>query len=112
MTDPQTHFATGNLDDMREHKWECAVCGAIGPNPEFDTLDGHAQAKHPEEWKRFVEQGIGEDVPMGPIVGVIGGSIAVAVGVFYLSWSLGIALLSYIGAVVVGYTFMVVTGHV
>lgn len=100
-----------NLDTTREGHWECAVCGAIGPNPDYDTLDDHAQDKHPEKYREMVETGIGQDVPLWPIGAAIVLGVGASVAAFAVTWSLLVATGAYVLTTVTAWTLAWVVGY-
>jgi hypothetical protein len=99
------------VDNTRANRWECAVCGAIGPNPEYDTLEEHAQDKHPEKWKEFVELGIGDDVAVWPMAAAIVLGVGGSVAMFLWTWSLLAAMGGYVLTAIVTWTMLWVVGY-
>jgi len=101
------------VDNTREGRWECAVCGAIGPNVEYDTLKAHAKDKHPDKWDAFkeAELAMDGDVATGPIVGAIAISGMFSVGVFVGTWSLLAAFIAYVLGAVLSFVALWVMGY-
>lgn len=101
-----------DVDNTREGRWKCAVCGSMGPNPEYDSLEDHAKDKHPDKWDEFTDAtGMGEDVPIKAIAGAIGLAIATSVAVFAATWSLALSILGYVFVACLAYAILWVVGY-
>jgi hypothetical protein len=102
-----------NADNTRANRWECAVCGAIGPNAEYDSLDAHAREKHPEEYREYTEAalGIDDDVAIWPMGAAIVLGVVASVAAFAVTWNLLLATGAYVLSAIVTWTGLWVVGY-
>lgn len=108
----ETRADAMNVDNTREGRWECAVCGAIGPNPDYDSLKAHAQDKHPEKWGEFTDAtGIGEPVAVKPILAAIALGILASVAATALTLNLAAGLGAYVFVACLAYSILWVMGY-